>query len=553
MHIPSLGLIIQTIGAGLLALIFLYLSRESGNGLLRAAGTGWLMLCFALLSLFVSGELALPYGSFLYELFKILYFVALVVAADRMEHESSSLGKAFRVALLAGIPLSAALAYFVGSGPLFYAIHMGLGACFWFLIATLIFRSRFAGLGRQISGSLAVLTLLLQIAYVVFFSMSSMHPGEAHPFLSYTGFYDLFVEMFFGIGLIVWAMEDTERKLTTVHARAIDDTQRSKRRAQIDPLSEAYNRFFLEDIRAALARETSGGSIVLIDIDGLKAINDREGHEEGDRAIWTVAQAIKKLIRGDDYLVRWGGDEFLAILPGMDEEAAQKRFYMLPARIDEVKQSPRTSARAYKKFLSASVGITPFSSRVPFDMAIQMADRHMYERKKVAEAAARRSRPARLPRDSRSAKPPGGERSTTRRIETVSSQLSAVSCKLACMKYRWTTCPDCRCEVAINYSETAAGSRAPSGAGTTIGRSTTAGHSTSRARRQRPGRAFPSIASADGGKSNATTRIPAGSLPSAAAQYSWLARLRIVPEPSAATSSARSFAIRSRHQSVSFF
>jgi diguanylate cyclase (GGDEF)-like protein len=89
------------------------------------------------------------------------------------------------------------------------------------------------------------------------------------------------------------------------------------------------------------------------------------------------------LIRGDDYLIRWGGDEFLVVLPGMDEEVAKKRFYMLPAKIEEVRQSPRTTARSYKKFLAASVGVTPFSTRVPFDMAIEMADRHMYERKKA--------------------------------------------------------------------------------------------------------------------------------------------------------------------------
>jgi len=260
---------------------------------------------------------------------------------------------------------------------------MGVAACAWFVIATLIFRSRFPGLGKQFSGMLALLSLLLHLAYVVFFSLSAMHQDEPYPFLSYTGFYDLFLEMFFGIGLIIWAMEDTERKLTTVHARAIDDTQRSKRRAQIDPLTESYNRFFLDEIRPVLMRETAGGSIVLIDVDGLKTINDKEGHEEGDKAIWTVAQAIKKLIRGDDYLIRWGGDEFLVVLPGMDEEVAKKRFYMLPAKIDEVKQSPRTAPRSYKKFLAASVGVTPFSTRVPFDMAIEMADRHMYERKKA--------------------------------------------------------------------------------------------------------------------------------------------------------------------------
>jgi diguanylate cyclase (GGDEF)-like protein len=410
MQISSLGLIVQTVGAGLLALIFLYLSRDNSSRVLRSAGVGWLFLFSALLALFLGGEMALPYATAPYQLFKILYFTALIVAADQMEHDSS-LGRPLRLALLLGIPASAALAYFAGKGPLFYALHMGIGACAWFVITALIFRSRFAGLGKQFSGALALVTLLVHLTYVVFFSLSAMHQNETDRFLSYTGFYDLFLEMFFGIGLIIWAMEDTERKLTTIHARAIDDSQRSKRRAQMDPLTDAYNRFFLDEIRPALLRETAGGSIVLIDVDGLKTINDTEGHEEGDKAIWTVAQGIKKLIRGDDYLIRWGGDEFLVVLPGMDEEVAKKRFYMLPAKIDEVKQSPRTSQRAYRKFLAASVGVTPFSTRVPFDMAIELADRHMYERKKAHKLL--RGDPLRRGSRDTPARDSGGVRRTT--------------------------------------------------------------------------------------------------------------------------------------------
>jgi len=388
MSLSTLGLVVQTVGAGLLALIFLYLSRDNGNRVLRAAGIGWLMLFFALLSLFAGLELLSGFEMkdrltyFAYQVFKILYFVALAVAADRMEHESS-LAKPMRTALIVGVPLSAALVFFVGTGSLFFAIHMAMGAIAWVFISALIIRSRAPGLGKRFASALAVLTFLVHGLYVAFFGISALHHDETYPFLQYTGFYDLFLEMLFGIGLIIWAMEDTERKLIGIHARAVDDTQRSKRRAQIDPLTEAHNRFFLDEIRASLMREPAGGSIVLIDVDGLKEINDREGHEEGDKAIWTVAAATKKLIRGDDYLIRWGGDEFLVVLPGMEEEVAKKRFYMLPAKIEEVRQSPRSAARAYKKFLAASVGVTPFSSRVPFDMAVEMADRHMYESKKA--------------------------------------------------------------------------------------------------------------------------------------------------------------------------
>jgi diguanylate cyclase len=378
----TLGLFVQTVGAGLLALIFLYLSRGHGNRVLNAAGYGWLFLFLALGSLIISNGIHIPFGNLPFEYFKILYFASLVVAADRMEHESS-LAKPLRMAAVLGLVVSFGIVALTPSGSLFFAVHMAIGAVAWFVVTLLVFRSRAGGLGKQFSGSLAALAAVLHMTYVVFYALSAASDDRPFAFLAFTGFYDLFLQMLFGIGLIIWAMEDTERRLTTVHARAVDDTQRSKRRAQIDPLTEAYNRFFLDDLRPMLAREPSGGSIVLIDVDGLKTINDKEGHEEGDKAIWTVASAIKKLIRGDDYLIRWGGDEFLVVLPGMDQEVAKKRFYMLPSKIEEVRQSQRSAPKAYKKFLAASVGVTPYSSRIPFDTAVETADRVMYERKKA--------------------------------------------------------------------------------------------------------------------------------------------------------------------------
>jgi PleD family two-component response regulator len=56
---------------------------------------------------------------------------------------------------------------------------------------------------------------------------------------------------------------------------------------------------------------------------------------------------------------------------------------MLPRKIEEVRESPRNPGRAYQKFISASVGVTPYSNRIPFDAAIEMADKMMYERKKA--------------------------------------------------------------------------------------------------------------------------------------------------------------------------
>lgn len=410
MELSVLGLLVQTVGAALLAAVLLHLSRSNRHPALKAAGYAWIFLFLALAALLLSFDVELPYENVPYQYFKQLFLVLLILAVLRMDRELS-LARPLVLALVLGLPVAVGVVELTGQGSLFYSMHMAMLAVGWFVTTILIHRSRGLGLGKSFAEGLAVLTTLTQIVYTIFFGISAVREEQAFPFLAFTGFYDLFLQMFFGLGLIVWGMEDLESRLSLVHARAVDDTQRSRRRAQIDPLTETYNRFFLEEIRPTLARADNGGSIVLIDVDGLKTINDQEGHEEGDKAIWTVAAAIKKLIRGDDYLIRWGGDEFLVILPGMEEELAKKRFYMLPAKIEEIRQSANMP-RAYRRFLAASVGVTPYSSRLPFDFAIESADRVMYERKKahkemrgVSDTAMRRAATGSMRRVTTSDKP----------------------------------------------------------------------------------------------------------------------------------------------------
>ena len=393
MQLWFVGLVVQTVGAGLLAVIFLYLSRGKGNRVLGAAGTGWLFLFLSLLAPLLLPRWGTAWDKELYQAFKLLYLVSLCVAAIRMDREVS-LAKPLAVTAIAALPISFLIVQAARPEARFYSVHMGIVAAGWLLVAVFIFQSPRAGLGRQFSGLLALLNAFIQFASVVVFSFSASPSASAAAssasstlvmqLVSYSGFFDVLLEMLFGIGLIIWAMEDTERRLAALHARTVDDTRRSKRKATLDPLTDTHNRFFLDEIKPQLESSELGGSIVLIDLDGLKRINDTEGHEEGDRAIWTVANAIKKLVRGNDHVIRWGGDEFLVILPGMDEELARRRFYMLPSKIDEVKQAPpRSGGRPYTKFLAASVGIHVYSKRIPLDVALAQADRVMYERKRA--------------------------------------------------------------------------------------------------------------------------------------------------------------------------
>jgi diguanylate cyclase (GGDEF)-like protein len=382
MNIFVLGQLVHTVGAALLGAISLYLSRGKGNRALQAAGVAWVFLSLSLGSLLLLSGRSLPYENFLFQYWKCFFAVALITAARRMDRQAP-MGRPLTITALVALPLSLALVFWKGSSPEFYAIHALLLAVVWIWVALLISRSRTSGVGKRFAAIIAVSTAAFQALYAVFYLRAGGGGPEDDAFLVYSGFYDLFLEMLFGIGLIVWAMEEMEARLSVIHARAVDDTRRRKRLALIDPLTEVYNRHFFDEIRPSLEREAAGGCVVLVDVDELKTINDREGHEEGDKAIWTVATGIKKLIRGADFLIRWGGDEFLVILPGMEEDLAKRRFYMLPGKLDEVRKTARLRERAYPRFLAASVGIAAFSRRVPIEQAIEKADSVMYERKKA--------------------------------------------------------------------------------------------------------------------------------------------------------------------------
>lgn len=93
-----------------------------------------------------------------------------------------------------------------------------------------------------------------------------------------------------------------------------------------DPLTGVYNRRYLfERLQAEVARGRRYNipvSVVMLDLDGFKAYNDKYGHLAGDVLLQNVAKAIRKALRQEDVVVRYGGDEFAVILTGADARSA---------------------------------------------------------------------------------------------------------------------------------------------------------------------------------------------------------------------------------------
>jgi diguanylate cyclase (GGDEF)-like protein len=105
------------------------------------------------------------------------------------------------------------------------------------------------------------------------------------------------------------------------------ETDKFRRLSTVDPLTQAYNRFGIDQIVSSLLNKTESSSenrfaLILIDIDHFKRINDTRGHDAGDRVLLKVTNIIQRAIRKQDYLGRWGGEEFIVIMPNTRKEFA---------------------------------------------------------------------------------------------------------------------------------------------------------------------------------------------------------------------------------------
>lgn len=120
-----------------------------------------------------------------------------------------------------------------------------------------------------------------------------------------------------------------------------------------------------------------------IDLDGLKYINDTYGHKEGDWAICTVADAISRTLGEDGIAARTGGDEFVIVLTGTDEQ----KILVIEQKIREsLEEKNRLSGKPYRAECSMGHYMTPISARESFEECMRLSDIEMYKEKKAKKA-----------------------------------------------------------------------------------------------------------------------------------------------------------------------
>ena len=150
-----------------------------------------------------------------------------------------------------------------------------------------------------------------------------------------------------------------------------------------DTLTQLYNRGYINQVLEAELRKSSLEktplSIIMVDIDHFKAVNDRYGHDEGDRALIHIASLLKGALRKHDIVARFGGEEFIIVLP----KAMMKDAVVIAERIRRSVEATPLSGSKEKVHLTVSLGIASIPVVWPEskEELIKYADTALYEAK----------------------------------------------------------------------------------------------------------------------------------------------------------------------------
>jgi len=387
------GLGIQWAGIFLVAILSVLLTRSIRRDFFDYWTLGWCCLALALSALLLA--FCLPVN------LKVCYaiyclgeyaFGYLFVCGCRNFASGVKIGRSHLWALLPAGAVAIALPCLSDRFAVLMVPHAVIFTAFWAISLAVLRpaqRRKQWGFGLKVM-SVALVLLTLDFSQYIPTCLYSVISGDPAPFkyFKYSSLYDLILEILLGFGTIMLVMESIRGELEEANRELAEASARLRVLAERDPLTQALSRYafyaFLEQRAPAHA---GAGSVAILDVDDFKSINDTLGHCAGDSAIRAVAGAIRSVIRADDLLIRWGGDEFLVVLVGLQEGEARVRL----DRINGV--LARISLPGPDEFviLSVSYGLAAFADMVELEPSIDRADREMYLRKqtrKVVEHAA---------------------------------------------------------------------------------------------------------------------------------------------------------------------
>ena len=387
-NVHVLGLTIQALGAALIGMLCLMLNRVVQRPALSAWSAGWLSLAVALIALLVqqamprTSAFTLPmymFGEYLYGYFLIS---GCAHFAGR-RWPAGVLQPLLTPAAVVAIAMPQLIGYEFRN---VFLVQATLLSGF-FIVALLALRpavKRYPSSPGLLAMRIALALLIVNFLYYIPIFGANLLFNEPLPMtaLKLSSAAHLVFEFVLGFGGAVLVLEQSHRTLAVRNRDLLADNRRFRIEAEQDALTDTCNRhafFHLLD-ELAMQRHMAHGCVAVLDVDDMKAINDRYGHAAGDAALVRVANTLRSLVRRDDHLFRWGGDEFLLVTIDLDGIEFRSRLESLNARLRS-NDAPVQVSHGYAEFERADQLLD----------AVRRADVAMYAQKRERAALRRRA------------------------------------------------------------------------------------------------------------------------------------------------------------------
>ena len=404
--ITFIGLLLQVGTTALLCLFFLLLKQHAGrrSRFFRFWTSAWAVLLAALLLVTVAlygmpsfgpganalTALLMPGVQVLYQLGKLLFLLLLVLGT--LEYVEGRVSRQMvYIGVLAALLYSLASFGFAGDlgGMLEWQAWAYVVALTYATVRLLKLPYARRSLGTRVTGVTMKLLALLWVIYAL--SAYKLHHPQApylegiHAVARYNGYLDSLLQLLLASGMVLMLLEEARRETNAAHAELAVAHEKLLHESLTDPLTGVYNRLAFTRGVFLQSAGASFGSVFIFDLDNLKRVNDSHGHEAGDELLKYFVLLLRGGLRPADQLYRWGGDEFLLLLPGATYATVAPRFNELLYKAAPLSMFDGT----VNLRLEVSMGGADYQDPESLRTAVNTADRAMYEQKRIHKTAPR--------------------------------------------------------------------------------------------------------------------------------------------------------------------